>query len=145
MLAEIRAYFPGTVLSSSVRSNVKLAEAPSFGKTIFQYAPDSNGAQDYLAVAREIALGEARDPDLAGLPPIPASPPRMRAPKETTGSEVEAALPVDGPAGDGPAEDVAPLPIVVLTPKAPPEESVAKERTISPETFPSLEGYVRRG
>jgi chromosome partitioning protein len=74
VLAEIRKYFAGQVLANPVRSNVKLAEAPSFGKTIFEYAPDSNGAQDYVAVAREIAAREARDPDLAKLAPIGAAP-----------------------------------------------------------------------
>ena len=78
VLAEIRGYFPGKVVASSVRSNVKLAEAPSFGQTIFQYAPDSNGAKDYLAVARELARAESRDPDLAALPPIAAPSTRAR-------------------------------------------------------------------
>lgn len=35
----------------AIRRNIKLAEAPSFGKTIFEYEPASNGATDYLAVA----------------------------------------------------------------------------------------------
>ncbi|MFN0006810.1 MAG: ParA family protein [Planctomycetota bacterium] len=77
VLAEIRNYFPGKVVESPVRSNVKLAEAPSFGQTIFEYAPESNGARDYLAVAREIARAESRDPDLAALPPIPAKAPAL--------------------------------------------------------------------
>jgi chromosome partitioning protein len=37
-----------------IRRNVRLAEAPSFGKSIFQYAPDSNGAEDYQRLAAEI-------------------------------------------------------------------------------------------
>ena len=40
-----------------VRRNIRLAEAPSFGQSIFQYAPDSNGAQDYRQLAREIRAG----------------------------------------------------------------------------------------
>jgi hypothetical protein len=32
---------------------VKLAEAPSFGRTIFEHAPDSNGARDYQLFAAE--------------------------------------------------------------------------------------------
>ena len=42
------------VFDTCIRRNVKLAESPSFGQTIFQYAPDSHGAEDYLALAREI-------------------------------------------------------------------------------------------
>ena len=37
-----------------IRRNVRLAEAPSFGQSIFQYAPGSNGAEDYRQLAREI-------------------------------------------------------------------------------------------
>lgn len=37
-----------------IRRNVRLAEAPSFGQSIFQYAPQSNGAEDYLALAEEV-------------------------------------------------------------------------------------------
>jgi len=40
-----------------IRRNVRLAEAPSFGQAIFQYAPDSNGAQDYRQLAQEIQAG----------------------------------------------------------------------------------------
>ena len=37
-----------------IRRNIRLAEAPSFGQSIFQYAPSSNGAEDYRQLAREI-------------------------------------------------------------------------------------------
>jgi len=40
----------GTRMCSPVRINTKLAEAPSVKKTIFEHAPDSNGALDYLKV-----------------------------------------------------------------------------------------------
>ncbi|MBO0699117.1 MAG: ParA family protein [Zavarzinella sp.] len=43
------------VFASKVRRNVKLAECPSHGKTIFEYAPKSSGAEDYAALAREVA------------------------------------------------------------------------------------------
>lgn len=52
--AEIRRYWPSWVLDTAIRPNVKLAEAPSFGQTIFAYAPDSTGAEDYAALAREL-------------------------------------------------------------------------------------------
>jgi chromosome partitioning protein len=55
---EIEQVFGPRVFRSKVRTNVRLAEAPSHGKTIFQYAPDCYGAEDYLVLAREI-LGEA--------------------------------------------------------------------------------------
>jgi chromosome partitioning protein len=37
-----------------IRRNIRLAEAPSFGQSIFQYAPGSSGAEDYSRLALEI-------------------------------------------------------------------------------------------
>jgi chromosome partitioning protein len=37
-----------------IRRNIRLAEAPSFGQSILDYAPTSNGAEDYRALAREL-------------------------------------------------------------------------------------------
>jgi chromosome partitioning protein len=59
------------VFASRIRRNIKLAECPSFGKTIFAYAPGCHGAEDYAALAREVLsvspLGEEGREDL--LPP----------------------------------------------------------------------------
>jgi chromosome partitioning protein len=41
------------IFQTSVRRNIKLAEAPSFGQSIFQYAPGSAGAADYSVHAEE--------------------------------------------------------------------------------------------
>lgn len=37
-----------------IRTDVKLVEAPSYGKSVFSYAPDANGAQDYMKLAKEV-------------------------------------------------------------------------------------------
>lgn len=58
VLAELRAHFPEQVFKRPISQNVKLAETPSFGRTIFEYAPESRGAEDYLAVAREFLARE---------------------------------------------------------------------------------------
>ncbi len=58
VLGELRSHFPDQIFRKPIGSNVKLAEAPSFGQTIFQYAPESAGARDYMALAKEVA---ARD------------------------------------------------------------------------------------
>ncbi len=119
VLAEIRRYFPGKVFPCSVRSNVKLAEAPSFGKTIFEYAPESNGALDYLAVAKEIASRESSDPDFADVAPFGSAP------------------------ADEKLEDV------ILTPPPPPAPPQTKEavkgaaKTAPGDSFQVLESYVR--
>lgn len=43
--------------NSRIRRNIRLAEAPSFGQSIFEYAPHSNGAEDYWQLGLEV-LGE---------------------------------------------------------------------------------------
>ncbi|MCC6738851.1 MAG: ParA family protein [Planctomycetia bacterium] len=54
VLEEIGRHFGDKVYRTRIRSNVRLAEAPSFGKPAIEYAPESNGAQDYLSLAREV-------------------------------------------------------------------------------------------
>ena len=61
VLAELRSYFPKQIFKRPISQNVKLAETPSFGRTIFEYAPDSKGADDYLAVAKEFLAREGAD------------------------------------------------------------------------------------
>jgi len=49
VLSTLREHFSGKCLSP-IRLNTRLAEAPSHKKTIFEYAPNSKGAEDYGAV-----------------------------------------------------------------------------------------------
>jgi len=51
---EIRLHFPGYVFNAVIPRCVKLAEAPSFGKTIFQHDPGSEGGKAYRQLAEEI-------------------------------------------------------------------------------------------
>ena len=46
------------ILRPPIRRNIKLAECPSFGRTIFDYAPQSHGAADYRRVAESIMAQE---------------------------------------------------------------------------------------
>ncbi|MEW6743296.1 MAG: AAA family ATPase [Planctomycetota bacterium] len=54
VLAEVRRFFGDKVFKTLVRQNVKLAEAPSHGRTIFDYAPASHGAEDYARLCDEV-------------------------------------------------------------------------------------------
>jgi chromosome partitioning protein len=45
------------IFATRVRRNIKLAECPSFGRSIFAYAPNCHGAEDYAALAREVLGG----------------------------------------------------------------------------------------
>ena len=55
-----------------VRRNIKLAEAPSYGKTIFEYEPKCHGAADYKTVAEYIHSQTGAEPegDISKQPPI---------------------------------------------------------------------------
>ncbi len=46
------------IFKTRIRRNIKLAECPSFGKSIFAYAPGCHGAEDYAALAREVLGGD---------------------------------------------------------------------------------------
>ncbi|MDH5643869.1 MAG: AAA family ATPase [Gemmatimonadota bacterium] len=50
---EAREYFGGKVFETVVPRNVRIAEAPSFGKPILMYDVQSLGAKSYLALAQE--------------------------------------------------------------------------------------------
>ena len=50
----IRDYFGNTLLETTIRDNISLAEAPSFGQDIFTYKPRSHGATDYRNLAMEL-------------------------------------------------------------------------------------------
>ena len=47
-------WYKARIFDSRIRRNIKLAEAPSFGQSILQYAPSSNGAEDYRQFAGEV-------------------------------------------------------------------------------------------
>jgi len=51
---DARGYFGDKVFSTVIPRNIRLAEAPSFGKPIVVYDVASVGAQAYMAVAREL-------------------------------------------------------------------------------------------
>jgi chromosome partitioning protein len=54
VLAELKRYCGDQVFARHVGVNVKLAEAPSYAQTIFEYAPESTGARDYRLLAEEV-------------------------------------------------------------------------------------------
>ncbi|HSR31378.1 MAG TPA: ParA family protein [Anaerolineae bacterium] len=53
ILAQLRSYYGGLVCEP-VRYNVRLSEAPGYGQTIFEYAPQSPGSQDYQQLTERI-------------------------------------------------------------------------------------------
>ena len=59
VVADTRAHFGDKVFTTVVPRNIRLAEAPSFGKPIVVYDVASVGAQAYMAVARELIERQA--------------------------------------------------------------------------------------
>lgn len=55
VVEEVRSHFQKEVFEAVIPRSVRLSEAPSFGKSIFQYDSSSPGAVAYEALAREIA------------------------------------------------------------------------------------------
>jgi len=51
---DLRDFFGDQVFSTVIPRNVRLAEAPSFGKPIFLYDPECKGAASYLELAQEV-------------------------------------------------------------------------------------------
>jgi len=57
---DLRDFFGEKVFQTVIPRSVKLAEAPSFGKTILAYDPRSRGAEAYIQLAKEILANEQR-------------------------------------------------------------------------------------
>jgi chromosome partitioning protein len=89
-----RAWHGARVFDTVIRRNIKLAECPSFGQTIFDYAPTSHGAADYALLAEEVQ--HARPAQAA---------PRSRARDEVV--PPESATEEDATRADAPARDQA--------------------------------------
>jgi chromosome partitioning protein len=54
VIREVEKYFPEQIFKTQIPRNVRLSEAPSFGKPVLLFDLKSRGAQAYLAVAREM-------------------------------------------------------------------------------------------
>ena len=57
---EVRRYFENKVFRTVINRNVRLSEAPSFGKPIILYDAVSTGAENYMSLAEEILLNGQR-------------------------------------------------------------------------------------
>lgn len=111
VLTELRRYFPEKVFRTPITSNIKLAESPSFGKTIFEYAPDSIGARDFASLAHEVLTQEVLH-KAAVEPPEPrrATRPSLAAVVQRVAASIE---PLRAPVPP------APTPPKSITPVAP--------------------------
>jgi chromosome partitioning protein len=80
--AQLIEHFGDKVFRTLIPRNVRLAEAPSFGRPVLFHDKESRGALAYLALAGEmirrdelpIAPGLPGEPDPAGAPAVPGEP-----------------------------------------------------------------------
>jgi chromosome partitioning protein len=56
--ADLREFFGSEVFRTVIPRSVRLAEAPSFGKSILSYDPRSRGAEAYIQLAKEVLAHE---------------------------------------------------------------------------------------
>lgn len=54
VVATIQEHYPADVFTTMIRENIALAEAPTQAQDIFRYSSKSSGAEDYLALSKEI-------------------------------------------------------------------------------------------
>ncbi|NLM50478.1 MAG: ParA family protein [Clostridiaceae bacterium] len=53
---EVKKYFPQKVYRTIIPRNVRLSEAPGFGKPVIEYDPTSKGAEMYMELADEVIM-----------------------------------------------------------------------------------------
>jgi len=58
VVREVNKHFPNQVFKSIIPRNIRLAEAPSYGLPISEYAPHSPGAEAYETLAKELLKGD---------------------------------------------------------------------------------------
>lgn len=54
VISELKKYYADKLFKTPVSRNVKLSEAPSFGKPVYYHDKSSKGANEYLEVAKEL-------------------------------------------------------------------------------------------
>ena len=54
VVKEVKKFFPNQVMASVIPRSIRLAEAPSYGLPIANYAPEAGSAKAYAALAREV-------------------------------------------------------------------------------------------
>jgi len=56
--ADLRGFYTGLVFETSIPRNVRLAEAPSYGKPVMYYDERSRGTESYLQLAKEMLTND---------------------------------------------------------------------------------------
>ena len=107
--AEVRRYFGDRVFEAVVQRNVRVSEAPSFGKPVLLYDVSSAGTRNYMALAGEVLKNNQRYLEAPPETSEPAPPPAPSAPTPSTSTPPPPRTPAPpAPSGPLPAAQSAP-------------------------------------
>ena len=124
---DAKEYFGQQMFRTAVPRNVRLAEAPSFGKPILLYDVQSVGARSYLAIAQELLrrTGGASDPEPA-----------------TADGSTTAAETAETPSAPAPAPESATGEISDATGEIPADVGIAAQGAAPPEERPTVDDAI---
>jgi chromosome partitioning protein len=107
--AQLVAHFADRVFRTVIPRNIRLAEAPSFGKPALYHDRESRGALAYLALAGEMLRREDFANGLTRPAAVAARPPEEMTEQtaEQTGEQPAAGAPLGSPAGNGSGGELA--------------------------------------
>ncbi|MBN1363065.1 MAG: AAA family ATPase [Sedimentisphaerales bacterium] len=128
------AWADAQLLPTFIRRNIKLAEAPSYGRTIFEYDPNCNGAEDYQRVAQYF-LGI--EPEVTEARVESAPEPEIETPLQPVGANHQSPSASEVPGESEPAEtspEPAPQPEASVTSEQ--DESARAERAKRQDSLP---------
>jgi chromosome partitioning protein len=101
---DAKEYFGAKVFGTPIPRNVRLAEAPSFGKPILLYDPQSVGARSYLAVAEELLRRLENSSATIAVPPPAASPEPVQPAADVPGGQPADAAEMTSTADEVPSQ-----------------------------------------
>jgi chromosome partitioning protein len=55
VMEDLKKYYSDKLFDTCISRNVKLTEAPGYGKPVYYYDKNAKGSKEYLAVAKELA------------------------------------------------------------------------------------------
>jgi chromosome partitioning protein len=134
------AWSGAEILPTFIRRNIKLAEAPSYGQTVFEYDPACNGAEDYGKVAKFLlGIDETVEPAPAASAPEPA----LTTPAPDAPGDDPAPAPEPQSNDPAPAPPAAPpIPIATVNLPAPRCDNPVPVRTEPGANAPGLESQA---
>lgn len=95
--AEVRRYFGEKVFKTVIQRNVRLSEAPSFGKPVLLYESTSIGARNYISLAKEVIQANVAYLEDANATPDGPVAAGLRAGNGSASNKASGARPVPGP------------------------------------------------